>query len=773
MQSTAPKPRLLVVDGDPQSLRVLEVSLKKAGFQVIPAGNAQEAIAALESNPDLVISDTGATDLDGFELCRRVRQRADAAATPFIFLSGRKSVDEKIRALELGVDDYLGKPVYIKELVSRVRMLLARALRERLEARRDSRGSVSGQLADIGAVDLVRTIEENGRAGIIHLAHRDGRPGSIYFRDGKVIDAEAGRLSGAEALYRMFAWTEGTFEVDWKPIRRRDVIELPAATLMLEGMRRLEEWTRLLEALPPITTVFEVDYHLLAARLAELPDEVNGLLRLFDGRRPLYQVIEDCDFPDLEALSVASKLHADGLIREAPGDAVPGGSEAAPARLENWLGEGGARLHSRQEPQPRVASGERRVELESSVVDREATRPTTRTSVLESPLDTAVTPPPLAEPRSPGGGDVIPLRPSAEPLPSSVAGGGGRAAVAHHGGTAPVVRSPVHDDRLSTTAGGVEGRHEDLPTSRDRPQARTMQGHAAALPPGTVASGDGRSPFDGPEDTLVVALAAARRRKGMLLGGAALGVFLVVIVAGRTGRSPAPPAPVSPAENTPPPAAPAYAPAMPPPAPAAPAPARAAPTPAKAAPAPAPAAAPSAPARSPSPAAAPAPAAAPEGPAATAPPAVEAVAPPVTLPGASPAPARPAREPAAPVDQAAASEASAPRAECVKAYNNGRGRYKQVTTACQRALEADPAAADVMLMLAAAELDRGRAKESMEWAQKALAVDATLAEPYVFVGNAEQSAGHRKEARAAYQKYLELAPTGKYAEDLRAVLKGL
>jgi hypothetical protein len=77
----------------------------------------------------------------------------------------------------------------------------------------------------------------------------------------------------------------GDFEVEFKPIRRKDTIELSPQALLMEGMRRLDEWTRLLEAMPSLETTFEVDYHLLAEKLAELPDEVNGILRLFDGRR--------------------------------------------------------------------------------------------------------------------------------------------------------------------------------------------------------------------------------------------------------------------------------------------------------------------------------------------------------------------------------------------------------------------------------------------------------------------------------------------------------
>jgi tetratricopeptide (TPR) repeat protein len=93
--------------------------------------------------------------------------------------------------------------------------------------------------------------------------------------------------------------------------------------------------------------------------------------------------------------------------------------------------------------------------------------------------------------------------------------------------------------------------------------------------------------------------------------------------------------------------------------------------------------------------------------------------------------------------------------------------------ACEPVLAADPNAADVMVMMAETELNRGKLKESRDWAEKALAVEASIPEPYVIIGQAEQQARHNKEAKAAYEKYLELAPTGKYAADVRAILPKL
>jgi len=318
MARAVAKQSLLIVDGDVKSLRVLEVSLKKAGFNVTTAINGQDALEKVETvAPDLIISDTRMPEVDGFDFCKRLKQNGDRSQIPFIFLTGVKSVEDKIRGLELGVEDYLEKPIYIKEIITRVKLLLQRKQqRLQLDERRDARTKFSGTLADMAVVDLIQTFEISRKSGVIHFYASESKRAAIYFRGGKVIDAELGRLQREEAVYRLLIWTDGEFQVEFKNIRRKDVIDLSSQGLLMEGMRRLDEWGRLLEQLPPLETVFEIDYKELAERLAEIPDEVNGMLRLFDGRRTLMQVLDDSEFSDLEALNIISKLYFEGLVFE-------------------------------------------------------------------------------------------------------------------------------------------------------------------------------------------------------------------------------------------------------------------------------------------------------------------------------------------------------------------------------------------------------------------------------------------------------------------------
>ncbi len=104
---------------------------------------------------------------------------------------------------------------------------------------------------------------------------------------------------------------------------------------------------------------------------------------------------------------------------------------------------------------------------------------------------------------------------------------------------------------------------------------------------------------------------------------------------------------------------------------------------------------------------------------------------------------------------------------------NGKSKFAVVVESCGLALAAKPEDPEAALMIAHAEFERGRSAQALTWAKKVITVDPSQADAYVFMGGAEQAAGRPKAAREAYRKYLELAPKGRYASDLRVILQTL
>jgi len=116
---------VLVVDDEPQILRLVRDYLERAGFKVVTAGDGVAALrTARTQHPDLVVLDLGLPQLDGLDVTRELRREG---AVPIIMLTARGDESDKLVGLELGADDYLTKPFSPKELVARVRAVLRRA----------------------------------------------------------------------------------------------------------------------------------------------------------------------------------------------------------------------------------------------------------------------------------------------------------------------------------------------------------------------------------------------------------------------------------------------------------------------------------------------------------------------------------------------------------------------------------------------------------------------------------------------------------------------
>ena len=118
------KTRILVVDDEPAVLGFVSACLRRHGYEVAMASDGEQALQAMEETPpELVILDIVMPKLDGFEVCRRIREWSQV---PIIMLSARAGEQDKVRCLRLGADDYLVKPFGIEELIARVEAVLRR-----------------------------------------------------------------------------------------------------------------------------------------------------------------------------------------------------------------------------------------------------------------------------------------------------------------------------------------------------------------------------------------------------------------------------------------------------------------------------------------------------------------------------------------------------------------------------------------------------------------------------------------------------------------------
>jgi two-component system, OmpR family, response regulator len=156
MNASAPATgtRVLVVDDEENITYLLGSALRHFGFEVRTEGSGRAALEAVRSyGPELVVLDVMLPDLDGFEVCRRMREEGNQA--PVLFLTARDATEDKVRGLTLGGDDYVAKPFSLEEVVARIHAILRRRGVETKASRLS--------FADLEMDDDAHTVRRSGR----------------------------------------------------------------------------------------------------------------------------------------------------------------------------------------------------------------------------------------------------------------------------------------------------------------------------------------------------------------------------------------------------------------------------------------------------------------------------------------------------------------------------------------------------------------------------------------------------------------------------------
>jgi pilus assembly protein CpaE len=179
--------KILIVDDDRDTLRLVGLLLQRKGYEIIAAERGSQGLEKVfQETPDLILLDVMMPDMDGFEVLRQVRGNAKTSNIPVIMFTAKTQVDDKVAGFEAGADDYLTKPTHPSELTARVKALLARTSQRKAvvptaEAAGNERGAVIGVLAAKGglgvttvAANLAYTIQKNHRGNVVLTDFRPG-----------------------------------------------------------------------------------------------------------------------------------------------------------------------------------------------------------------------------------------------------------------------------------------------------------------------------------------------------------------------------------------------------------------------------------------------------------------------------------------------------------------------------------------------------------------------------------------------------------------------
>ena len=188
------KGKILIVEDDRDIVEMVKYNLNEEGFETVPAFDGEQGIElARKERPDLIILDLMLPVIDGFEVCRIVKNDRVTADIPIIILSAKSQETDKVVGLELGADDYVTKPFSPRELIARIRAILRRG-RKSQPSERIEKGDIvidsTRHKVTVSGTEILLTFTE-----FKLLEFMSRRPGVVFSRD-QILDA----VSGVDAI---------------------------------------------------------------------------------------------------------------------------------------------------------------------------------------------------------------------------------------------------------------------------------------------------------------------------------------------------------------------------------------------------------------------------------------------------------------------------------------------------------------------------------------------------------------------------------------------
>ena len=323
--------KVIVLDPDQRAGRQLQLGCEREGVPVVVPALAAVAAGApgtaldLAEEPGIVLvgGRDAATALD---LVRRARAwlTAKGADVPIVF-TGRGAARRDLESA--GASEVLAGPAFLRDVVT-----IARLLRGVPGAQRDH---LTGSLVETtGVLTLVRAFSALGRSAVLTLI-RGLRRGEVRFYHGEVTSAQVGLIHGQAALHQLLLWTDARFDYAHEDIVRRHQIPLSSEELFADAEQFLEGVREHAGSLSP-ATILEQDTQKVHTLGKQIPTEVHGVLRMFDGHRVLADILEDSPYRVFETLRVAQKAVEVGLLRPVSTQR-PKATWRAVLAIEEWL----------------------------------------------------------------------------------------------------------------------------------------------------------------------------------------------------------------------------------------------------------------------------------------------------------------------------------------------------------------------------------------------------------------------------------------------------
>ncbi|MGH9715960.1 MAG: DUF4388 domain-containing protein [Candidatus Acidiferrales bacterium] len=235
--------RVLLVDDNALILDLLMKGLAPHCDVHTAADGADALLKIVDDPPDLILCDYRMPGLDGRQLYDKIRARQQTRMIPFIFLASRSDMEEKLRPLVEGVEEFVTKPFFLKDLVRRTKKVIDRLHLEKLQNRAVRPGVIQGRLEEMSILDLMQSLEMGQKSCRLTIRHED-HVCELFFASGQCSDAKFGAIEGEEAVYQAVRWPAGEFEIDFNSTASRSTISRTTTGLLMEALRLMDEGQR-------------------------------------------------------------------------------------------------------------------------------------------------------------------------------------------------------------------------------------------------------------------------------------------------------------------------------------------------------------------------------------------------------------------------------------------------------------------------------------------------------------------------------------------------
>lgn len=243
--ATGKSVRLLVAEDNPMVRDLVAKGLEPICDVTVVVDGADALLKVIDEPPDVILCDYKMPGLNGRQLFEKLRAREATRHIPFLFMASRTDIEERLRPLIEGAEDFIAKPFLLKDLVRSAKKVVDRLHLEKLQKQASRPGVIQGRLEEMSMIDLLQSLEM-GQKSCRLLVKKGTDRAELYFAAGQCRDAKINDLAGDDAVLKVVLWTEGEFEIDFNAANASTATTTTRSTtgLLMEAMRLLDESNR-------------------------------------------------------------------------------------------------------------------------------------------------------------------------------------------------------------------------------------------------------------------------------------------------------------------------------------------------------------------------------------------------------------------------------------------------------------------------------------------------------------------------------------------------